>query len=156
MKIQELYPYWGDTHNDLLELVELLTDDQLTYAPVASAPDTRQLLLNFLYEERYWVAYLVGGYVLERPIAADYPQARGLASAMRAARDVTARVLEPYTQEGLRAVRTLPADPAANRPETNVPVAWLVWRLLELEIFTWGQIAQRKEDFRAAWGSIQA
>ena len=64
------------------------------------------------------------------------------------AREVTPRVLEPFSSEGLRAVRTVPADPQTNRPETNMPIGRIFWHVLELELTAWGQIMLRLDDFK--------
>jgi len=148
MKLAELYPYWNDTHEDFVETVELLTTAQLRAAPYPRAQNIGDLLVQFLFDERYYTAHLIGGYVLARPIREDLKDGRAIADAMRAAREVTERVLQPYTREGLRAVRTLPADQSINQPETNVTVAWLLWRLLELELIAWGQVRLRRDDSR--------
>lgn len=148
MRLDELYPYWRDSHDDLLDTVAFLTDAQLDETPTAGAASLRDLLLDFLYQERYWVSHLVAGNAIERPRSDRYPNAASLGEALTAARQVTVRVLEPFSREGLRAVRHVPADPKANQPETNMPVAWLVWHVLEHEIALRGQVRLRLDDVR--------
>ena len=65
-------------------------------------------------------------------------------------REITTRVMEPFSPPGLRAVRAVPADPAQNRPETNMPVSRLLWQVVEQELPAWGQVMQRLDDFKKA------
>lgn len=148
MRLAELYPYWKDAHEDLLDALEPLSGDDLDARPREGAPSIREIALAFLHDERYWVSYLVAGNAYERPRADLLPDGRALVEALTAARQVTELVLAPFTPEGLRAVRRVPADPSANRPETNLPVALLFWHVLERELFAWGQVALRLEDRR--------
>ncbi len=40
----------------------------------------------------------------------------------------------------------MPADPARNRLETNMPVSRLLWQIVETELAAWGQVTQRLQD----------
>jgi uncharacterized damage-inducible protein DinB len=148
VKLDELYPYWQDAHDELLEAVSLLTDDQLGDKPQANTVSIRDILLDLVATERYWVTHLVAGNTYERPRADHHSDAASLVELLTATRQVTMRVLEPFSREGLRAVRHVPNDPQTNRPETNMPVAWLFWHVLEREIFAWGQVQLRLSDAR--------
>ena len=149
MKWEELYPWWDDAHQELVETVELLKEWQLEAEPGPSGRSLRQILLEFVRAERYWIGHLVAGHAEYRPQLDDFPDARSLAEALRAARQVSVRVLEPLGPDGLRAVRTVPAEPSANRLETNMPIGWLFWHVLELELILRGQVMQRLEDEKA-------
>ena len=149
MKLEELYPYWEAAHEDLVEAVELLTEWQLDTEPGPAGRSLRQIVLSFVRAERFWVGQLVAGYAEYRPRPDDYPTGKSLAEALTAARAVTLRVLDPLSQEGLRAVRTVPNDPQTNRHETNTPIGWMFWHVLELELICRGQVMQRIEDEKA-------
>ncbi len=146
MKLDEIAPYWRGAHEELLETVAMLTPDQLDARPRAGTASVRDILLGLAAAERFWVSHLVAGNAYERPRADQYPDAAALVELLAAARQVTMRVLEPFSREGLRAVRHVPADPQTNRPETNMPVAWLFQHVLEREIFAWGQVRLRLDD----------
>lgn len=146
MRLDELYPYWKNAHEELQDSLRPLSSEQLEARPREGAPSIRDLALDLLYHERFWVSHLVAGNAYEKPRPDLYPDGRSLVEALAAARQVTARVLEPFSREGLRAVRHVPADSRENRPETNMPVGWLFWHVLEREIYTWGQVALRIED----------
>ena len=149
MKLDELYPYWEAAHDDLIETVALLTEWQLDTEPGPGGRSLRQIILEFVRAERFWVGHLVAGYAEYRPRPGDFPTGKALAEALTAARAVTQRVLDPLGPEGLRAVRTVPSDPATNRHETNTPIGWMLWHVLELELICRGQIMQRIEDEKA-------
>ena len=149
MKLEELYPWWEDSHQELVETVELLREWQLDTDPGPSGRSLRQILLGFLRAERYWIAHLAAGHAEYRPQEDEFPDASSLAEALRASRQLTRRVLEPLGPDGLRAVRTVPGDPATNRYETNRPIGWLFWHVLELETILRGQVMQRLEDEKA-------
>ena len=42
MKLAELYPYWGDSHQELLDVIELLTPAQIEAAPGPEARVSRR------------------------------------------------------------------------------------------------------------------
>jgi uncharacterized damage-inducible protein DinB len=149
VKLDALYPYWETAHDDLVETVGLLREWQLDTEPGPGGRSLRQIILDFVRAERFWIGHLVAGHLDYRPRPEDYPDGRALAEALTAARAVTARVLDPLGPDGLRAVRTVPADPAANRHESNVPIAWMFWHVLELELTCRGQVRQRIEDEKA-------
>jgi len=149
MTLDELYPYWDDSHQEFVEVVEGLKEWQLESVPGPSGRSLHQILLEFIRAERYWVGHLVSGYPEYRPQAADFPDSPALAEALKATRAVSAQVLAPLGTDGLRAVRTVPGDPATNRYETNRPIGWLFWQVLELELVCRGQILQRLEDEKA-------
>ena len=149
MKLEDLYPWWEDSHQELVEAVELLREWQLEADPGPSGRSLREILLDFLRAERYWIGHLVAGHTEYRPQIEDFPYAKALAEALEASRQITRRVLEPLGPDGLRAVRTVPGDPATNRYETNRPVGWLFWHVLELELILRGQVRQRLEDEKA-------
>ena len=149
MTLDELFPYWDDSHQEFVETVTALKEWQLESVPGPSGRSLHQILLDFIRAERYWVGHLVNGYPEYRPQATDFPDGPALAEALAATRAVSAQVLDPLGPDGLRAVRTVPGDPATNRYETNRPIRWLFWQVLELEMLCRGQILQRLEDEKA-------
>jgi hypothetical protein len=129
-----------------LDTLEYLTDAQLEYRPSPQADSIQDIVLRLIREERFWVGSLIAGYAEYRPLEREHRTTGTLIEALTVTREITARVLEPYTPEGLRAVRTVPADPGRNRPETNMPVSRLLWQVVENELAAWGQVTQRMED----------
>jgi hypothetical protein len=106
--LDQFSPYWGQAHEELLEVVSLLSPEQVDARPKAGAASIRDILLRFLHEERFWVSHLVAGNDYEVPRPDRFPDARSLVEALTAARDVTGRVLAPIGPDGLRAVRREP------------------------------------------------
>ena len=150
MKLSELYPYWAEAHDELLTTLRDLDAERLNFKPLPGAPTVRQLALQLLADERFWIAHLVAGFDVETPRPADFRTGAALAEALDAQRSITARALEGFGVLGLKAVRTVPADALPNRPQANMPVGWLFWHLLERELMVWGQVQARLEDARAA------
>jgi uncharacterized damage-inducible protein DinB len=150
MKLSDLYPYWAGAHDELLTTLHALDKERLNYKPVPGTPTIRQLALQLLEDERFWIAHLVAGFDTETPRPADFRTGAALAEALAAQRLITARALEPFGALGLKSVRTVPADALPNRPEANMPVGWLFWHVLERELMAWGQIQQRLEEAKAA------
>jgi len=149
VKLEELYPYWNDAHLELVDAVGLLKEWQLDSDPGPGGRSLREILLDFVRAERYWIGHLVAGYPEYRPRLEDFADGPSLAEALAATREVTRRVLEPLGQDGLRAVRTVPGDPQANRHETNMPISGMFWHVLELEMLCRGRVLQRLEDEKA-------
>ncbi len=154
MKLSDLYPYWDDAHDELLTTLHALDNERLNYKPMAGTSTVRQLALQLLADERFWVAHLVAGFDIETPRAGDFRNGQALAEALQAQRSVTARALESFGVLGLKAVRTVPADALPNRPQANMSVGWLFWHVLERELMVWGQVQQRLEEVRAAQNHV--
>ena len=76
MTLDELYPYWDDSHQEFVDTVEGLREWQLESVPGPSGRSLHQILLDFIRAERYWVGHLVNGFPEYRPQqAADFPDA---------------------------------------------------------------------------------
>ncbi len=146
MRLDELYPYWSYAHQQLLDTLEYLTDAQLEFRPHPQAESIQDIVLRLIRDERYWVGTLIAGYAEYRPSEKEHRTTASLIEALTVARQITERVLEPYSAAGLRAVRAVPADPARNRPETNMPVSRLLWQVVENELTAWGQVTLRLQD----------
>jgi uncharacterized damage-inducible protein DinB len=146
LTLDQLYPYWGQAHEDFVEWVRLLPADQVNARPAPGTASVRDIVLRFVTEERFWVSHLVGGNDWETPRPKLFPDGPALAEALTAARDVTVRVLAPFGPEGLRAVRRVPADALRNRPESNMPIGLLFWHVVERELYAWGQVQLRLDD----------
>lgn len=156
MRTDELYPYWPEVHDDLIERLEYLTDEHVDLRPTDGTDSIKQIVLKFVETERFYAQHLAGGFDWERPSPSTYIDGPGLVELLRATREITERVTDPLTSAGLRSVRAVPGDPAENRPDTNMPVGWLLWHVLEREIECLGQVTLRLKDARAKkpgrWG----
>jgi uncharacterized damage-inducible protein DinB len=150
MALDELYPYWEDVHQDFVDLLVFVPDEQLDAKQDHEARSIKQIVLHFVNEERFWIGHLVAQHPFERVNASDCTTVELLIDALKATREATRRVIGLTSPEGLRTVRAVPADPETNRPETNAPVSWLIWHVLETEIICLGQIKQRLEDSKNA------
>ena len=148
MRLEELYPYWSYVHQQLLERLELLTEAQLEYRPHPETQSVRDIVLRLIREERYWIGTLIAGYAEYRPVEGEHRTAAALIEALTVTREITTRVMEPFSPPGLRAVRAVPADPGRNLPETNMPVSRLIWQVVEQELTAWGQVTQRLDDLK--------
>jgi uncharacterized damage-inducible protein DinB len=156
MRTNELYPYWDEAHEELIETIEYLDEDQVDDRPHDGADSIKQIVLRFVETERLYAQHLAGGFDYERPSAAAHVDGKSIADLLTVTRTITARVLEPLTTAGLRSVRMVPGDPAENRPDTNMPVAWLLWHVMEREIQCLGQVTLRLKDVKgkkpSRWG----
>lgn len=150
MRLTELYPYWADTHDELLERLRVLTQDRLDFKPYSGTPSIRQIAVAQLGLERQSIAGLAAGFDTEPVRLGQYPDGKALAEGLAAQRVVTERALEPLTAAGLRAVRLVPADQSSGRAEANMPIAWIVWHVLERERMAWGQILLRLDEYKAS------
>ncbi len=148
MRLEEIYPFWGYVHQQMLDTLEYLTEAQLEYRPSPEAMSIRDIVLRLIRDERYWSGSLIAGYAEYRPLESEHRTVTLLIEGLTVTREITTRVMEPYSVQGLRAVRAVPADPSQNRLETNMPISRLLWQVLELELMAWGQITQRLDDFK--------
>jgi hypothetical protein len=67
MKLSELYPYWADSHHDLLETVAILSPAQIDARSRAGAASIREILLDFLLAERFGSPILLRGMTMSGP-----------------------------------------------------------------------------------------
>lgn len=146
MRLEELYPYWSEVHEDLLDALSCLTEEHVRRRPHDRAASIRQIVLEFARTERFFMGHLAGGLTYEAPSSAEHTDGPALMELVRATREVTRRVVAPLSASGLKSVRTVPADTAENRPESNMPVAWLIWHVLREEIACLAQIELRRQD----------
>lgn len=147
MTIQELYPYWHDTHEEFLLELERIEESRWDDKPCHLAGGTiRQLVLHLIETERFWIGHVAQGGPPPQISGTDYPTKQALIEGFQAAREATIRYLDMLKYESLRAVRTIPADPENNIPESNMPLSWVVWHVMEHEIYHWGQIVLRSLD----------
>jgi uncharacterized damage-inducible protein DinB len=140
MTIEEIYPYWNDAHADLIFALEQIDEAYWSEKPPGLNKSIRQIVLNLIEREHYWIGQIAQGRPAHPVAGADFPTKASLIEGLKAAREATIRYLDMLKYESLRAVRTIPADPAHNIPESNMPVSWIIWRVMENEIFHWGQI----------------
>lgn len=144
MTIEELYPYWNDAHEELLLELERLEEARWNDKPAHfKGGSVRQLVLHLIESERFWIGHIAQGGPKPEIRASDYPTKKDLIEGFQAARQATIRYLDMLEYESLRAVRAIPADPANNVPESNMPLSWVIWHVMEHEIYHWGQIALR-------------
>ncbi|MDR3708635.1 MAG: DinB family protein [Capsulimonadaceae bacterium] len=147
MDIGSVYPYWEDVHTDLIELLEWLPEPVWDYKPrLADVRSIRQIVLHMIDQERFWIVHLAQGGPWVRPEPADFTSPDLLVEGLVATRKQTMLYIKLLRAETLRAVRTIPTDGEMNTPETNRPVAWLIWRAVEHELYHYGQIQQRRYD----------
>jgi hypothetical protein len=146
MRTETIYPYWEMLHDELIDIVSLLTEHQIEETPHPESKSLRQIIVGFAAHERFQIGHLVGGNRYDRPFTAEYATGAELTDLLTATREITDRVLGPLNPASLRSVRTLPADTETNRPETNVTVAWLIWDVLQHEVRCLGKIQQRFDD----------
>jgi uncharacterized damage-inducible protein DinB len=148
MKLSEINPYWEDAHQALLDLLDQV-DDELLYAkPGDRSLSIHQMALEIVHEQRFHVSALLAKNHYERAHPAEYAEMAAIKELLVATWELLEHIVEPLTSAGLRAVRTLPANPEQNQPETNVTFAWLLWHALHQEIYYTGQIAVRLRDYR--------
>src|SRR5579883_50501 len=144
MTIAELYPYWNDAHEEFLLELEFIDEDHWNDKPAhLGGGSIRQLVLHLIEAERYWIGQIAQGGPSPEIRGSDFPTKASLIEGLNATREATIRYLDVLKYEGLRAVRTIPADPENNIPEANMTIAWIIWHVMEHEIYHWGQIALR-------------
>ena len=141
MKLDLLYPYWTPAHEDLVEKLRFISDEQWNAMPAGeSNVSIRLLVYRFIQFERLWMHKIAQGRELEPLPVSDFKCREDYISEFEAERARTIVYLDSLPVEALRAVRVAPADPATNDVERNVPLSWIVWRVLEEELMTYGQV----------------
>ncbi len=147
MKLRELYPYWSDVHWELCELLDILDDDIWTAKRVGSEGRTiRQIMLHVIDFERFWINHIAQRLPYEAITSREFSSNAEIIDQFRATRVATDRFIEGLSLESLKSVRTAPEDIANNEPERNVQIGWIIWHVLEHEIYHWGQIVMRASD----------
>ena len=136
MTLRDLYPYLSDIHEDLIERLSLLDDDYWTSRPCPPATLTvRQAVARAVERERALIQEIAQ---MRRPGSSALEVSRlsnsDLLSELEATRVVTERYVATLAPEMLRTVRAVPADPARNIPESNMPLSWVLWSVVENEI----------------------
>ena len=136
MTLTELYPYLSDTHDDFVDRLDLLSDDEWNYRYcLPYAISLRQIVARCVARERFLVLEIAQG---RKPGSSALETASlsnaDLLSELTAARAVSERYVATLAPEMLRSVRAVPADPQLNVPESNMPLSWVLWSVVENEI----------------------
>ena len=152
MRICDLYPYWNDMHQDLLDLLDRVDEETFQARPGDRGPSVHQMALALVHEQRFSISALLARNHYERARPGDYPDIPAVRDLLIATWQLIDNLVAPLTYHGLRAVRTYPAQPQENQPETNVSLAWLIWHAVHQEIYYTGQIAVRLADYGTSWG----
>ncbi|HEY3331352.1 MAG TPA: DinB family protein [Capsulimonadaceae bacterium] len=146
MRMTELYPYWSDAHDEMIELLEWLPVAVWDYRPDANVRSIRQIALHLLDRERFWIVHLAQEGAWDRPLPRDFATPDLLIEGLVAMRKQTQLYVESLKPEMLRAVRSIPTDADTNSPATNRPISWLIWQVLQHEMYHFGQIQMRRYD----------
>lgn len=145
MKIEELYPYWDEIHDQLLELLEWAPANVLDFkTDDPDARSIRQIVVHLIDIERYYIVHLAQGGPWVHTTPTEFKTRDQLAEGILITRNQTKLYIESLKPETLRAVRTIPTDGDTNTPTTNRPVAWILWQVMQHEIYHWGQIQLRR------------
>ncbi len=142
MILAELYPYLSDTHDEFVERLSLLNDDDWTHRTCPPSPiSIRQIVARCIGRERLLILEIAQG---RKPGSSALESASldnsDLLSEMTAARAVTERYVATLRPEMLRTVRAVPADPRLNIPESNMPLSWVIWSIVENEVTSYANV----------------
>ncbi len=147
MTTEDLYPYWDDVHDEMIELLEWLPIAAWEYRPqTQDARSVRQIVLHLIEQERFWMVHLAQEGPWERPAPADFRTPATLIEGLRATRAQTKLFVSGLKSESLKGVRAVPTDAVSNMPATNRQIAWLIWQVVQHEIYHWGQIQARRYE----------
>jgi uncharacterized damage-inducible protein DinB len=141
MKASDLYPYWEEIHEDLIESLSWLPEEILDFKPLGSQQRSiRQLVGHMIDRERYWIVKIVQGLDSEPIKASNLANGELLIETVEATRARTLLLIDSLEPPMLSAVRVAPADSQTNEPETNRQIAWFIWQVVQNEIYHFGQI----------------
>jgi hypothetical protein len=141
MKLDAIYPFWSATHEEFVDRLRYITDAQWDAMPAGPACGSIRLFAyRFLQFERMWMQKIAQERPLEPLHTSDLQGRMEYISELEAVRATTIAYLESLPVEALRSVRVAPGDPVRNEIERNVPLSWIVWRVLEEELMTYGQV----------------
>jgi len=141
MKLEDLYPYWPAAHEELVDKLRYIDDAAWEAAPLGPGFGSIRLLVQrYINFERHWMIEIVQGRKAEAVTASMLHGREDYISEFKSVRAATDHYLAALPSDALRSVRTAPADPVINEIERNVPLSWILWRLMEEELMTFGQI----------------
>jgi uncharacterized damage-inducible protein DinB len=144
MTTRDIYPFWPETHQDLIDCLLYIKPEQWdNKAAYADAGSIRQIVTDLIRFERLWTVQILMGRIDHIQTMYSKMSTDELLSELNSARASTEHFLNTKSIESLREVRVAPADPFTNQPETNVPIAWIIWHILENELISFGKIKLR-------------
>jgi len=150
MTIADLYPYWNDSHAEFMEALNAIEDELWGRTPAGREGRTiAEIAFHVIETECFWIGEVAQSGPKNRLDPANYPTKGALIEGIEAARSATILYLDVLKYESLKSVRGIPADPKNNVPETNMPLSWIIWHVMEHEIYHWGQIVRRAEDLQS-------
>ncbi len=139
MKARDLFPYWPDARDLLVQAVERLDDDQLDWHPVGAARSIREMLQHIVAYEHQWldlmtesddedVEELPGHQLLE----ADLPLPRILSHL-----EAACSRLEPLLDREIEELRSMRIRVGS---EAEFNYHWVICRVYDHEAHHRGQI----------------
>ena len=147
MRPEQVHPYFNDAHEELIEQLEWLQDWRWEAKPThIDGLSIRQITQHLIDQERFWIVHIAQGGVWDRVTNTDFPTRDRIIEGLHAVRAGTIRYIDTLEPAGLKAVRTIPADPFVNRPEINQSLNWILWQVMRNDIFYLGQVALRRVD----------
>jgi uncharacterized damage-inducible protein DinB len=149
MKLDEIYPYWPETHDEFVDWLRYIDDNTWNSAPLGPAfGSIRLLVVRFIQLERQWMIGVVQNREVDPLIASDLVARADVLSQFEATRAATSVYFAPLAYEALRSVRTAPADPEINEIERNVPLSWILWLIVQNELMMHGQVRALAKQLR--------
>lgn len=151
MTVESLYPFWDGVHDDIVEALDWLPAEAWEYRPAGmDMRSIRQIVLHMIDMERFWMVHLAQEGPWERPAPADFRTPELCREGLIAVRNQTRLYVAMLKPESLMTVRTVPVDVETNTPSTNRTIGWLLWQVVQHEIYHWGQIQMRRLEALAA------
>ena len=143
MKWETLYPFAEESRRELLDVIKEITSDDLPRRAGPNGRSVAELLFHIAAAERFWVEYVAEGLPLPKIITRG-DRVMGSLTAMKRvlkqAREHTIAFVAELNPEDLMCERTVAPPPGEDGPERTVTVGWILWHIIEHEIYHRGQI----------------
>ena len=88
MTLDELYPYWQDVHDELIDVLEFSDETRWREKPAHQAGlNIRQIVLRLIQTEQEWIGHVAQGFPRYPFSPSDFPDKAALLDGLRAARE---------------------------------------------------------------------
>lgn len=143
MEWEILYPFADESRAELMEIVAELTPEDLPRRAGPNGRTVAELLFHIAATERFWVEFVAEGLPLPEVITQGHRIMKSiprLVEALEAARAHTKGFVDGLVPDDLMAERTVEPPPGEEGPDRTVTVGWILWHIVEHEIYHRGQI----------------
>jgi uncharacterized damage-inducible protein DinB len=137
MKPSQLFSHWNQVRADLLNTIDMFSEDELTYTPGEMSRTVGRMMLHIADAEDGWFRYVVTKELPEWPsqyILENYPSREAIKNVLTEVHTRTKAYLDTLEESDM--------DRMIESPRGDMfYLGWIIWHVIEHEIHHRGELS---------------